>query len=270
MKSSLDITFGIEMECVFYQMTVPPQFVDQLRAIGADMSLTLRQRHESIFLWSLVLVLREAGFSVNDPGAATDYSKWTVGVDGSVQPDPDSDLPLPSITWKGVEIKTPVFLWRDQATAFQQVNDLLLEVDKFQIWVNPSCGLHVHVGNGERGFPLRTLKTFAQFVTMFEKQLESLHPHYRINNVHCRPPRSNFQFNEGAAEYLKRIENCTTIQSLVDTMSCEPAGDKRGFAYNLTNLATEGGIQTIVSNYCNASVCDHDAANATLVGVPPT
>ena len=114
----------------------------------------------------------------------------------------------------------------------------------FRVFTNNSCGLHVHVGNREWGFPRRTLKTFAQLVTVWERQLASLHPGHRINNVHCRAPSSNFCDTDLVKNVLI-LQDAKSTKALIKVMSFNPYGAGRGFAYNMKNLIDKGLKATI-------------------------
>ena len=49
--------------------------------------------------------------------------------------------------------------------------------------VNNTCGLHVHVGNDEDGFPLQTLKNVLSLHTAFERVIDSIHSLHRIGGT---------------------------------------------------------------------------------------
>ena len=58
----------------------------------------------------IVHALREAGLSVNEAGAVTNYENWTVGTDGSINIEPENSR---SPHWNGfqfipVELRSPV------------------------------------------------------------------------------------------------------------------------------------------------------------------
>ncbi|KAL8793880.1 MAG: hypothetical protein Q9195_003499 [Heterodermia aff. obscurata] len=228
--AGLNITFGIELEFVVaYQVT---QYTDPNSAVRAH----------------IIHLLQEAGFPMNGLTSPLNYNFWTIGTDGSIEAEPEDPL---SPQWNdyrfsAVELITPKFYWSQSAmTAFQQLEKALLIIqENFSAFTNHSCGLHVHVGNEEWGFPRSTLKKFAQVVTTFERQLASIHPFHRINNVHCRPPSSNFE-SQDQVENVLSLQATRKTRELINYMSRGPHGTPRGFAYNLTNLITEGAPPTI-------------------------
>ena len=225
MDSSVQTTFGIEVE--FILAFKPTNFADRASP----------QLETSVYN-HIIDILREAGFSVNPFGAAFNYSNWTVDIDFSIKAQPDNAHWM-DFEFLGVEIKTPVFFFRERAVAFQQLATAfqLIQLQYF-VFTNSSCGLHVHVGNRSLGFPRQTLKTFAQMVLVFERQLESLHPIHRINNVHCLSPGSNF-LTRDLTKNVRLIQQAQSTAAIVYQMSCKAEGHRRGFAYNMSNLRDE-------------------------------
>ena len=195
----------------------------------------------------IVHALREAGLSVNEAGAATNYEHWTVGTDGSINIEPENPR---SPHWSGfqfipVELRSPVLSWDMNSTAFQHLNAVLRTLrEKFHTFTNRSCGLHIHVGNGLLGFSYKTLKNLAYLVTVFERQLASMHPYHRVNNVHCRGPGSNFE-GQNLIGKLLTIGSRNSTSSVINLMCSNTDGDKRGFAYNMANLLTDDEPPTI-------------------------
>ena len=225
MDSSMQITFGIEVE--FIVAFKPTNFADR----ASPQLETSLYNH-------IITILREAGFSVNPFGAAFNYSNWTVDIDFSIKAQPDNAHWM-DFEFLGVEIKTPIFFFRERAAAFQQLATAFQLVQlQYFVFTNSSCGLHVHVGNRSLGFPRQTLKTFAQMVLVFERQLESLHPIHRVNNVHCLAPGSNFPTKD-LTKNVKLIQQAQSTAAIVYQMSCKAEGHRRGFAYNMSNLRDE-------------------------------
>lgn len=228
MDPSMQITFGIETE--FIVAFKPTNFADR-----ASPEL------EGSIYNHLITILREAGFSVNPFNAAFNYSNWTVDIDHSIKAEPlNAHLPeWMDYEFLGVELKTPVFFFRDRAAAFERLAAAFHLIQlQYHVFTNSSCGMHIHVGNRSFGFPRQTLKTFAQMVLVFERQLESLHPLHRINNVHCFAPGSNFPTNDLMTN-VSSIQYARSTAALVHQMSCKPEGYRRGFAYNMSNMRDE-------------------------------
>ena len=190
-------------------------------------------------------VLRGIGLQVNERDAPTDYSKWTVGSDGSIEPRPE-DPPLPEgHDFFGVEIKTPIFYWSENDAAFQSMKIALHALQSnLRTFTNSSCGLHVHVGNRDLGFPGKALKRFTYLVTVFQDQLASLHPYHRVNNVHCRGPDCNCGGNN-VIKNIITIHKLRATEELINLMRSNTDGTRRGFAYNMSGLLDDGEPPTI-------------------------
>ncbi|KAG6994052.1 hypothetical protein G7Y79_00047g082780 [Physcia stellaris] len=234
MMIPFSLTFGIEIEFVVAYHLEPIANPELL-----ELGLFVRSH--------MVHVLREAGLSVNEADSLNNYDKWTIGTDGSIKAQPENPH---SPEWNGfqffpVELRSPTLFWDANAAAFQQVDAVLRTLHgNFRIFVNQSCGFHVHVGNRDLGFPRSTLMKFASLVTVFEQQFASLHPYHRVNNVHCRAPGSNFEGRDLLKNILMLLSLKST-HSLITHMSSNPDGDRRGFAYNMVGLIVDGEPPTI-------------------------
>ncbi|KAL8686993.1 MAG: hypothetical protein Q9218_006711 [Villophora microphyllina] len=234
MKSNLDITIGIEVE--FVVAFQPAQYANASN----------RAEFDSLVRARIAQSLEQAGLAVNHLHNHAGYEKWTVGSDSSIKAEPENPLSWTGWQFLGVELKSRILSWgRNPRSAFQELEVALQVIQtQFSISVNESCGLHVHVGNGASGFPISTLQLFATIVSIFERQLASIHPPHRVHNVHCRPPSSNFE-SEDVVENVRMIEHTKNDKELIDMMSRNLDGDRRGFAYNLTDLDKDDAPPTI-------------------------
>ncbi|KAL9588211.1 MAG: hypothetical protein Q9203_002970 [Teloschistes exilis] len=175
------------------------------------------------------------------------HSMQQVGLAVNLLHEPQPENPQLWKGWRflGVELKTPTRRWEERRIALMDLEDALQVIrDQFSPFVNESCGLHIHVGNGTSGFPTCTVRQFAKMVTIFERQLATVHPHHRIKNIHCRPPSCNFE-TQDLGKKIRILEDALSLAQLIKRMSSNPDGDKRGFAYNMRNLITEGAPPTI-------------------------
>lgn len=59
--------------------------------------------------------------------------------------------------------------------------------DETRAETNMSCGMHVHVGDGDKGLTLNTLKIIMATLFVFEPAIEQLHPIYRLGMIGDRP-----------------------------------------------------------------------------------
>ncbi|KAI6085490.1 hypothetical protein F4821DRAFT_279282 [Hypoxylon rubiginosum] len=110
-------------------------------------------------------------------------SVWIVTNDLTIEEHSESDS-----KFVGVEINGPVEL--DEPEAFRVINhvrEVLLR--NVRVRVNPSCGLHVHVGTGSERFTPSSLRRICSLVWAAEHLLVKLnHPSRTINDT-CKPRR---------------------------------------------------------------------------------
>ena len=224
-EGPLQQTFGVEVE-----------FVVKILPQGEDFSQRTAVQEP------MARLLTAAGFTVNEVGTRGTYEKWTVERDGSIKPeDSEDDDPNPRMAYFGVELKSRVL--PVNAISFDEIGQVMDIVKlNFQTVKNWTTGLHVHVGNGNRGFSLRCLKNLAELVTLFEHQINSLHPYDRIENFFCAPPSRSVYIHGGPFHALAQIERLEDLESFIDHMN---PGDLRFTAYNFLNLLTPRAIQTV-------------------------
>ena len=106
------------------------------------------------------------------------------------------------------------------------------------LFANASCGVNVHVGNSTSGFPVETVKKFAQLIVAFEHVIESICSDVFLQGRDCAffsksPSRSPYLLGRNLHHRLSRIQSCKTIESVLEIMN--PRGE-RYYAYNFLNL----------------------------------
>ncbi|MCJ1270925.1 hypothetical protein MMC22_010822 [Lobaria immixta] len=232
------LTFGVELE--FIASYNPADYEDQrLNAEGKvwteELNLSLQQKYGILVRMHTIQILNESGFPTNGYEDTkgyenTDFSKWTVDTDGTVTSVETSG------NWEAIELKTPIFrTTRAALEIIERVAKLL--VSKFRVFTNEKCGLHVHVGNEDRGFDLPTLKTFCSLITVFERQLESLHPPNRVQNPYAKSVRETFNRGATLTQKLLIIDKLETVQDLIVRSHRTHNGDcNKYMAYNFFNL----------------------------------
>lgn len=100
---------------------------------------------------------------------------WQIGSDASIKSRPDEI---------GIEVASPAYFYN--ADALAEVVEAAAVLDRvYRTRVDKSCGLHVHVGQGLRGFRLAHLKAIFAFVVVFEGALEEVHPVHRKTEPGC-------------------------------------------------------------------------------------
>lgn len=233
------LTFGVELE--FIVRYDPADYQDELVAAEGitwpkGSSLSAYRKYGILVSLRMIRILNENEFPTNEyeppESSQTDFSKWTVGTDMTISPV--------DISGKyAVEVKTPVLVW--SRAALESIETLVkLLVSKFKLYTNWSCGLHVHVGNENRGFTVGTLKDFCSLIIVFENQLNSLHPVDRLRNGNAKSMSSVFKPIAPVRERLSIIDRLKTVEDVV--CQFQRSGD-RMMAFNFFNLL--GGIKPI-------------------------
>lgn len=225
MDEPLHQTFGVELEFV---VKIPlKQHIDQRTGVEEPMAR----------------LLAAAGFAINDAGTLGSFDKWSIERDVSIKPEPnDNEGPDPRMIYFGVEVKSRILPVTQ--SSFLEIQQIVTIINtNFQILRNATTGLHVHVGNGQRGFPLRCLRNLAEIVIVFEHQIHSVHVDHRLDSSWCAPPSRLFDPREGPFHAVVQIEKIRDHDSFIELMNPDSF---RFVAYNFLNLKkTARSKQTI-------------------------
>ena len=220
-------TFGVEMEFIIRHI---PHQTAHGELYQVHIHEQLRQH------------LKEAGVAVNSQFGPPTYSAWIVDSDASIRPYEEEDDDIHSkIACTGVELISRVL--PVNRAGFEEIRSVVgLVRAKFDVKVNQSTGLHVHVGNGTDGFNNQCIQNLAQLVTVFQHQIDSIHPDSRINAFWAMPPSDSDALHvwEGpfaAAEVLQENER--------ETIELMNPHQERSMAYNFTNLVDDWRKRTI-------------------------
>ncbi|MCJ1430512.1 hypothetical protein MMC29_008430 [Sticta canariensis] len=203
------LTFGMELE--FIVRYKPENYQDGLLTAEeqlwtSESSPTLHQKYGILVRVHMIQILIDNGFPTNR-FRETDFSKWTVDTDGSVTPSRVRG------NWYPIELKTPILV--PSVAVFESVERAVqLLRSHFHLHTNKRCGLHVHVGNENRGFDLPTLKTFGSLITVFESQLNSLHSPDRLANQYASLTSVAFP-NVSVRDKLSIVDKLETIDDLI-------------------------------------------------------
>lgn len=165
-----------------------------------------------------------------------DFTTWDITIDCSIRYPEDVDE---AYTWHRIEIRSPAFYFNpDSLRAVADVCAILTST--YCIHTNGSTGLHVHVGNGEQGFPFATVRNLVAFLWAFEPQLSSLHPQRRFDGPYCQSMRENSHLKAsdsptGALAAVKTLLRCESIAQLCDLLYTLALGNN---AYSFDDLFT--------------------------------
>lgn len=163
------------------------------------------------------------------------YDEWSLEGDSSIRiPAPEG--PVETVAGLPVAVEIISRILRPNPACSDEVFKVLSCIkSQFTMTTNRTTGLHIHVGNGDEGFPLATLKKFSMLVVAFERLINSLHPPERLTSRWCNPPSRSAAFADEPETCLRmlEIEQCRTQDDLVDLMN---PSSGRDCAYNFTNL----------------------------------
>ena len=244
MATALQLTFGVELEFVVRYKT---DDYEQACAGGEGKFWSSSQRmmpfqtYGAVLRAHMITILQEAGFDTNNVlQQVSNYQKWTVDSDSSIKWD---KLPqVAGFAYYGIEVKSPAFYYSDWAL-MQIQRAVMLIRSEFQVFINESCALHVHVGNRTEGFPLQTLKNFCLLVTIFDRQIETLHPLHRLETIYALRPAHQFECM-APEEKARKIDANKTVEDLADCYHLQEWGGLEGYmAYNFLNLTNPPNVR---------------------------
>lgn len=114
-----------------------------------------------------------------------DLDLWIVSMDRTIRHGVSPDAPGYYL-WP-VEIKSPAYIYNEENK--HKVRDVLRILDtSYRTRCDLSADVHVHIGNGQNGFDVRTVRNVMAFVWTFERQLASIHdPHYMAGTAFSQP-----------------------------------------------------------------------------------
>lgn len=127
---------------------------------------------------------------------------WVVTTDSPIS------SPYDLHDWWPCEVISPPYIFcRESLDAVLLACYVL--TSNYRLNVNESCGLHVHVGNGNENFSLDTLRNLFAFLWAFEPVIDSLHPGFRHNGAYFSSLRKSSKLGKGSGlstlECLGRI-----------------------------------------------------------------
>ncbi|KAI4864809.1 putative amidoligase enzyme-domain-containing protein [Hypoxylon rubiginosum] len=113
------------------------------------------------------------------PRRLQNKNMWEVGLDESLH-----EQVYDGFGWFPIEVRSPA-LWAREET-FEEIRCVVnLLTFHYRLRVNPTCGFHVHVGNGRNYFPANTIKRLGGLLWAADPMLSRLHAPWRRINRHC-------------------------------------------------------------------------------------
>lgn len=187
------LTFGIEFEFYVHENIVPMSLDNRDAIISTTQHNAVPVDWFSAAAYHVKRVLDEvnlhkrvvlAGHLRTQPIPVTadelEFRAWVVTTDRTLEPTRGNYRP-----WLGLEVVSPILRNRTtNCNKVQQVGQALLQNQYLRF--NPKCGLHVHVGRGGDGIPLRVCQRLFSLLFLYgEKILDILFRSDRKNNLHC-------------------------------------------------------------------------------------
>ncbi|KAI1780137.1 putative amidoligase enzyme-domain-containing protein [Hypoxylon cercidicola] len=180
---------GIELE--FLVAYLPTGVKDPLESDAGSLPPLLRVDSEGYHgrveaIGHVRKTLREHGIDVANPlppplpadipRRLQSRDMWEVGLDATLR-EPFYD----GFEWIPMEIRSPAFWAREES--YKEISYVVnLLKSCYRLRVNPTCGFHVHVGNGRKFFPADTIKRLGAFLWAADPILSRLHaPWRRVN-----------------------------------------------------------------------------------------
>jgi hypothetical protein len=260
MKNTEGLTFGVEFEFMVKRLkkgTEDPQPEDIRRAdYSADRLVrgALYKALNNVGIHTKVCVGHRVE-GLTGPG----HDVWQIDKDTSLEPVTGDDQ---SYIYTQVEVRTRVLPFNDKS--FDEIQSALDTIkSKFRTYINSTCGLHVHVGNGQKGFHQTTVQNLASLLYSFEPVLSAIHPAHRQDQSHCRSLRrwagivSKHPSLHTNAARPRDISNPAAIHQILNTHSIDQLketlkswnGDR--LAYNFENLSEPPSAELFNTEPCS-------------------
>jgi len=194
-----DLRFGIEMELLSNTNLTRAQIVQILKVNNIE--------------------AREAVYR------GSNYDVWQIKPDRSLEPQQGS-----------FELVSPILRGEKGCAIFKKVLEIL-KSNIESLYVNETCGLHVHIDM--KNVPLPHLKAICQNLLKYEYGLDLVLLPERRNNPYVKSNR-NTMLNLTNEQVFHRIANCNSISEIKDVMN---PGRDRYYKFNLQRLTDIGTIE---------------------------
>ncbi|KAI0854450.1 putative amidoligase enzyme-domain-containing protein [Daldinia vernicosa] len=113
------------------------------------------------------------GFRDESPFRLHEKDKWNIDIDGSLR-----EMFIDKYKWQAIEIQSPALWVTDESfKEIEYVTNIL--TSNYRLRVNPTCGFHVHIGNGVDFFTGESIRRLGMFLWAADPTLSRLHPPWR-------------------------------------------------------------------------------------------
>ena len=227
------LTFGVEIEMAVVdgfqsgrQFHTDTRIIDFSKVLSDDMedidemeSIFCFKEYEDSFLHvarHMAATLRAAGF---ESSVDQDNSKsWDFTTDLSIDGPPENEASKVKYTWVGIELRSPPMYFTPESV--QAVADVLKLLKRtYCINTNSSTGLHVHVGDGRKGWHFHTMRKLFAFLWAFEYQLNTLSPPSRVDGDYTKTMRMSAKYVRDFKRDKRRRP--TPMEGLISLLRCD-------------------------------------------------
>ncbi|THV50391.1 hypothetical protein BGAL_0152g00140 [Botrytis galanthina] len=143
------------------------------------------------------------------------FNTWAIGTDATVSFQAEKHADRSSMFFE-LELITPVMKFGPKA--LKDIDKMLTALKKhFDVVVNQSCGLHVHVGNGTKGLSFEPFQYLMATLWIFEPEILSLVRKSRNNGRYCGSlhKRSNLSVYKFEGNLLDVLFSTSDINEVV-------------------------------------------------------
>ena len=228
MYNTFNLTFGLELEYLF--RFDPKDYDLAVSMFTWEPRITTRARYEKVLRMHIIAALKSIGLPTCEVDERASTQKWVVTSEDALSANLEANR-------AAIEIRSPAYSLCPAALA-QVVEAIEVLTLNFAISVNDKCGLHIHVGNRRKGYPLQTLKNFCMLSTVFEPQFNSLHSPDRISGPGATFAKGPTQAFEGISPWDTAliIQSTTSHKQLIGRYAPEGQSRDRYQAINLVPL----------------------------------
>ncbi|ETS77884.1 hypothetical protein PFICI_09946 [Pestalotiopsis fici W106-1] len=144
------------------------------------------------------------------------YDAWRIIMDSSVKAG--AEAKYKAYVWAGKEITSEVLRTTDP-DAYYKIMVLCRAMRNIRVHLNDSCGLHVHIGRGDDGLSLKTMKKFSVLAWISDAILLDLQHPSRWDNSYCKKMSlyarlSDGHVTRGQGDLEARLDNAQREDAL--------------------------------------------------------
>ena len=129
----------------------------------------------------------------------------------------DNSLKTERTNYFALELVSPIITNKNKQ--LQQLTEILDFLKKHNVYVNSSCGFHLHISQKKIPFSLQQIKQISKVFITFEKPLDYQNKN-RTNNKFCQSNRDNIHFkNKSLDNCYKIIDKCRNKYELLNLIN---------------------------------------------------